>query len=114
MKYFKVGPEYDEAGELLAKWVDDSLFLVDFSVFRDHPLLEEWPKHLTFPLGDERGSGFTCDVLFNPHALFYSQRVRDAIEPMLGNNAEWLPAQIQDVGKYYVLHPLDSVDLGPP
>lgn len=110
MKFFKVWPEYDEAGEQYAKWVDDSLFLMEFSIFRDRPLLEEWSKDLAFPISEE---GLLCDVLFNPNGLFYSQKVRDAIEPILGTSAEWLPALIRDVGRYYVLHPLGSVELGP-
>jgi hypothetical protein len=110
MKYFKIWPEYDQEEEHYAKWVDDSLFLMDFCVFRDRPLFEEWPKDSAFSVSEE---GLLCDVLFNPNALFYSQRVRDAIEPMLGTSVEWLPSLIRDVGVYYVLHPLESVELGP-
>jgi hypothetical protein len=110
MKYFNVWPEYDEEDELFAKWVDDSLFLMDFSVFRDRPLLDGWPKNSAFSVSEE---GLLCDVLFNPDALFFSQKVRDDIEPILGKSAEWLPALIRDVGTYYVLHPLESVELGP-
>jgi hypothetical protein len=110
MKYFKVCPEYDKEGEQYAKWVDDSLFLMDFSVFRDRPLLDEWPKDTAFSVSEE---GLLCDVLFNPNALLFSQKVRDAIEPILGKSAEWLSTLIRDVGIYYVLHPLESVELGP-
>jgi hypothetical protein len=110
MKFFKVHPEYDEGDKIYAKWVDDSLFLMDFSVERDRPLREQWPSDLVFPVSEE---GLLCDVLFNPNALFFSEKVREVIEPMLGKSAEWLPTLIRDVGTYYVLHPLESVELGP-
>lgn len=110
MKYFKLWPEYDKRGNNYARVVDDVLFLMGIWVWQERPLLEEWPQDLEFSLS--RG-GQLCDVLFNPLALFYSRRVRDAVEPMLGGTVEWLPAAIQGHGIYYILHPVVAVDLSP-
>jgi hypothetical protein len=110
MKYFKVGPDYNQQGKQSTKWIVDSLFLMKFSIFRACSFLEEWPNDLAFTVSEE---GLLYDVLFNPDGLFLSQKVRDNTEPILGRSVEWLPVLIRDVSTYYLLHPLESVELGP-
>jgi hypothetical protein len=110
MKYFKIWPEYSKNGGEYAKWVDDSHFLMrEFRINVNRSLIDEWPKELEFPVSPK---GEMCDVLFNPASLFYSQNVCDSFEPMFGGLIEWLPVRIQGAETYYLLHPLQSVDLG--
>lgn len=115
MKYFKIYPEYTYSGgrgvdDYYSKRVDDNLFLMDFQVEVERALRDEWPTNLEFKV---RGKGKICDVLSNSDALFMSETVREEIAPLLTARVEWLPAQIKDVGRYYILHPLESVELGP-
>jgi hypothetical protein len=115
MKYYKIYPEYaypdgKEVEDYYAKRVDDNLFLMDFPVNVERALSDEWPSDLQFDL---KGKGKVCDVLLNSHALFMSEAVRCEISPLLTARVEWLPAQVKDIGRYYIMHPLESVELGP-
>jgi len=38
---------------------------------------------------------------------------RDVLAPAIDNSAEWLPAEIDGLGEFYILHPLRSCSLGP-
>jgi hypothetical protein len=133
MKYFVIHGEVDEAKdgfgvrqvgfdddeteeegsddeETYSQAVDEYEFFLEFDIYRDRPLLNDWPRDLVFPASKDWNRR---DVLFHTGTLFFSQRVRDVIEPLAGNSAEWLPVTLQGLGIHYVLHPLKFVELGP-
>lgn len=108
LRIYKLHPEYDSKGDIKAAWVDDGTALMDLDIYRRAPMADEWPLDLTFPLGAD--SPLT-DVLFNPDGLLFSADVREALSPIAGA-VEWLPISVVGHGRYHMLHPLASVDLG--
>lgn len=109
MRAFRIHPEYTPAGKHYAHWVDDGVALMETPQHLVGPVAARWPSELNFALALD---GNDCDILFNPDGLIYSEHVKEIIDPICNQDAEWLPVQVSPRGTMYLLHPIKSVPLG--
>lgn len=110
MRIYRLHLLYDALGENYARFVDDNLQLNRLPHERIGPVADIWPNGLQFRLGRE---GKVCDVLYHPNAFICSGAFRDEVARVCGEDAEWLPVGVEDLGEMYVFHPIRTVSLGP-
>jgi hypothetical protein len=110
---YKMDGGWDEFGNSL-KW--DLLDYVDErSYFRNNPLKLTKPLAHSWkpPRVTMRKRDWRCDLidLFLHSAV--NEKARAALEPLLGKSVEFLPLRCNEVSRFWVMHPLRYVDLGP-
>ncbi|HQR41554.1 MAG TPA: hypothetical protein PLX97_02695 [Gemmatales bacterium] len=110
MKYFRLWPAFNSREEIETKWVNDQDFFMEFDAYQSRPLLPVWPRDLSFQL---EGRGIVADVMSSLHAFYFSRQARDKIDSLLSNSVEWLPVKLGLKSDYFVLHPLQTIELGP-
>ena len=109
MYVFRLHPEYTSNGEHYAHWVDDGVVLMDTPHHKTGPVLDQWPSDLEFTLVRD---GNDCDVYMNPCGLFFTERAVWELDPICGENTEWLPIRLTDGSSLFLFHPVESVPLG--
>ena len=109
MNVYLLHPEYTQAGDHYAHWVDDGVRLMDTPQSKVGPVLDSWPTDLLFDLVLD---GNECDVYMNPCGLCFTERAMTVLSPLCGSNAEWLPIQTTNGKTLYLFHPTAIVPLG--
>jgi len=111
VRLFQITPPWNNTGDNPYPWVDsaDGLF-EPADIFRLQPLVQDWSvPHLITSASSPNLDAYCC-----PSGLYlFSPMARDVLAPAIDNSAEWLPAEIDGLGEFYILHPLRSCSLGP-
>lgn len=72
-------------------------------------VLDQWPSNLEFKLVRE---GNDCDVYMNADALCFTERAVTELDPVCGDQVEWLPFRLTDGETLFIFHPIETVPLG--
>jgi hypothetical protein len=107
MTIFEITPSSLPDGQFTAAWFDDEQCTWDDDrLHKVGALADVWeaPRLKLF-----RPEGGATDVLFNPHALAVSTRVRDDLRRF--PELEFLPVAIEGCRPFFVLHVLATVDV---
>jgi hypothetical protein len=103
------GKAPNDDDELYGPWVEDDLRLMDLPQWKIGSVLQKWPKDLVFRADRTEPE---CDVFYNPCAFICTNRFKEGVSAICGNDVEWLPVIVEPVGEMYVFHPLRTATLG--
>ena len=111
MEVFELRPDWDENGNRKFHLIDRADLLFDPSdVQKPQPLLMCWQV----PKLEIVGQLLSADVYSSIAGYFlFSDRARAVIDTVAGTSIEWLPVDIENLDRHFLLHPLHQVPLGP-
>src|SRR5262245_50530510 len=110
MEILELGPDWDENGDRKFHLVDqrDLLFGPE-ALHTTERLAGTWVKpELIIVEHLLPADVYSCIC----GCYLFSPRARRTVEPAVCDSVEWLPVEVEDLGIYFVLHPLRQVPLG--
>lgn len=101
-----IKPRSGAAGDFAAAWFDDAAFQwKDERLDRSEALLASWSPPRLRLIRPKRGA---TPVLYNPNVLAVSRELAEQLASW--PELELLPIDVEDVGRYFLLHALVAVE----